>query len=1099
MRTVLVVCAVVAVLIAAYFGLRPPAAPEVAVARPDVSAVADLDKAAKVRAVAASPQAPDAEPAALAAVAPAADGRVPVAASAPEPAPLRIRVRDTAGGAVAGATVSWHTLDNDVLGFYPTPEASQSLWLLADRNARLLSDDRFATTDAAGGARLTPPARATPDLSTVVWASHPTFAAACVVLGPEANPSDVEIALAAAPAARAHVVDAQGRGVAGAQVLQIAFYEPVAGPDADPFESRARRALLRRFETGADGFVSVHAVAGPQVWLAQADAGRAVEWTTGPGVDHTLNLADVFELTGEVETAGGVTIGMWAIVEVDALFNDGSRRRVAGLPVAQDGSFGPVAIPRPAGVRAFRAGFDYGECMPDEVEFAPAQGARAAHVRLRTSPANLVWVFMFDARDSDPKTQGLPGVRVGLVADVKDESGAVRRVSSERISTAQGWLNFVVDASQFSLWATKPGWGRVEYNTLAIVPDAVGTPLQIGMVPATALRGRATRGGVAVGDYKLRIQSAAVGGRWFDWIPVVDPEGRFEIPDMAPGRYQLTAVVGGIDFSAPVDVDVAAPEGDGGAVNVELAFGEARPLVGRILGRVDGKPVADAAVEVFLPRRGLTPAVSPGPSARSDAEGRFGLESVAYDVCSLLLEAPGFLPRIVDLRDLDPSAPEQILRLDPTMGIELQLEGDGLRDTSAYTAQLTSPADWQRGIEREVFRFDADGRARLEGASPGHSFHLYHPERWREVRWIPRNSKPGEVVPIPLSPHAFHVRFVDGAGEPMGVSGELSMHFFDIHGQSVSRYFPVRLDRSVLAPGVPASRADLHFIATLGQKDLHGFAALEITADMQEVLLTVSEASLRIHAVDQSGAPVDGVQLHIAVLPPFGDASSRAYVADRNGRLAIALGTPTRVGIWAGDREGVHHPLQEYSVPGPDHDVSYVVAPPAPLTIHVREDGRALDGARIVASVPLTQAPAATWHTDAAGDVRVQTLAPGRWGINLLQSGIWRAESEFEIGPAGATVHLEAYTLVDFAIRLVRADGTAAAGVDIELQHLELEGSVAEWIEDSRAKGSLRSSPTGEARFVGLPRGRYRVTAGAIAQGIDVKVADVAPYVLQVE
>ncbi|WP_165219260.1 carboxypeptidase regulatory-like domain-containing protein [Aquisphaera insulae] len=164
-------------------------------------------------------------------------------------------------------------------------------------------------------------------------------------------------------------------------------------------------------------------------------------------------------------------------------------------------------------------------------------------------------------------------------------------------------------------------------------------PARLVLPPTASAAGRVTLGGrpaTARDQAQIRVVIAADGrgvlGPAFDREVTSDPEGRFEFPDLAPGRYQVQAVRDDIWLSeavpievvagqrpVPVDLDVPAP---GASVELTLVGSGNRPVAGRS----------------FTIRRRAGPITTVPLSYRTDDQGAALVRGLEPGLHSLLVE-----------------------------------------------------------------------------------------------------------------------------------------------------------------------------------------------------------------------------------------------------------------------------------------------------------------------------------------------------------------------------------------------------------------------------------------------------------------------------
>jgi hypothetical protein len=174
---------------------------------------------------------------------------------------------------------------------------------------------------------------------------------------------------------------------------------------------------------------------------------------------------------------------------------------------------------------------------------------------------------------------------------------------------------------------------------------------------------------------------------------VVDAEGRFTVPDLAPGDYRVRATAIGHAPSAPVDAALSGPSGG----PVEIRLGHGGKLIGRLVEAVGGAPIALARISLEGQLDGSTAAPT-AVNALTNADGDFELTGVPPGPRSIFVGAGQHNMRIIaglhfeegvttgpitiDLsRPRDGEEPHMDLA---GLGAQLHADGDGLRIDKIY-------------------------------------------------------------------------------------------------------------------------------------------------------------------------------------------------------------------------------------------------------------------------------------------------------------------------------------------------------------------------------------------------------------------------------
>jgi hypothetical protein len=167
----------------------------------------------------------------------------------------------------------------------------------------------------------------------------------------------------------------------------------------------------------------------------------------------------------------------------------------------------------------------------------------------------------------------------------------------------------------------------------------------------------------------------------------VDPEGVYRISNLAPGDWNVSAIVPGTDRQASgrVKLDPGVPE-----VTLDLRFGEGFRLEGRVIR--NGKPLAGTSVSLEAETRSAISRFS-----ETDLQGVFrfgGLEASTYT-----LSVKGSLGGLLDRRTLEVSE---------------DLEVDIVLATASVTGRVVDAVSDEPVAEARVSLLTSDGR-RAEG------------------------------------------------------------------------------------------------------------------------------------------------------------------------------------------------------------------------------------------------------------------------------------------------------------------------------------------------------------------------------------------------
>jgi hypothetical protein len=171
---------------------------------------------------------------------------------------------------------------------------------------------------------------------------------------------------------------------------------------------------------------------------------------------------------------------------------------------------------------------------------------------------------------------------------------------------------------------------------------------------------------------------------------IIDPEGRFAVPDLEPGSYRVRASAHAHAPSAPIEVTVPDPPAE--AAPISIALGRGGKLVGRVIEAAGG-PLAGARVSVENAFGDVSVATPIVASALTDERGDFELSGIPTGARSVMVAAYKHHIRILSgmsfvdgatvgpvTVDLAPTAEGEEPRVELAgLGAVLVVDGDGLR------------------------------------------------------------------------------------------------------------------------------------------------------------------------------------------------------------------------------------------------------------------------------------------------------------------------------------------------------------------------------------------------------------------------------------
>jgi protocatechuate 3,4-dioxygenase beta subunit len=418
-----------------------------------------------------------------------------------------------------------------------------------------------------------------------------------------------------------------------------------------------------------------------------------------------------------------------------------------------------------------------------------------------------------------------------------------------------GAFRITVPAGAYLAVADAEGYAAAQ----RLVDTAVDARLDFALEPAALLGGRVVRRGSGTS-----VAGAAVvlGDDLSWWMgrheSTTGADGRFELRNLEPGSYALSAHKDDLAASAPRPVELAAADRRTDVV-LELDAGAA--ISGRVLGE-GGAPVGGARLR-------LTPASARVGQVRatSGADGRYRIEGLLPGRYLLAAEDGAHAPAS---RELRLSGGETLTGIDLTLATASVIIGKVVAGDGGPVAGATVVAyDRSRQRQRELAtdRTDASGAFRLRSLPAGLlQLVAQHPSHGRATH-DPEPIGAGETrtVTLTLLPWATisgTVRWQDGA-PATGVT--VSGISFTQHGGSHAR---TSADGSYELPGLPAG--ELVVSASRGGTSVQGAlpqGTRELTVTAGEhrsgVDLRLSRGGHRLAGVvlGPDGKPLAGVQV----------------------------------------------------------------------------------------------------------------------------------------------------------------------------------------------------------------------------------------------
>ncbi len=157
-------------------------------------------------------------------------------------------------------------------------------------------------------------------------------------------------------------------------------------------------------------------------------------------------------------------------------------------------------------------------------------------------------------------------------------------------------------------------------------------PLEVTLEPGVEISGRVARGGVGVEGVRMNV----FGGGGTN-SAMTGPDGSFQLTDLAPGQFMLSAIKNE-EFIQQIR-PVTAPASD---VNIDIPAGGR--ITGHVVDKTTKQPVTAFDAGVSTPRGGGGMMVMMAPALRhfTSDDGTFVLENVPPGQTQVVVNAPGY-------------------------------------------------------------------------------------------------------------------------------------------------------------------------------------------------------------------------------------------------------------------------------------------------------------------------------------------------------------------------------------------------------------------------------------------------------------------------
>ena len=669
--------------------------------------------------------------------------------------------------------------------------------------------------------------------------------------------------------------------------------------------------------TGADGRYSAVLTGFEEPRLRAAAAGHLPETIAAGGAATAplLALAPV-----ETRTATGRVVDLQG-------------RPISGAEVLLMPSSSPLGGPATSGVKTDPQGhfrIDRLGNGPFDLQ-ARARGFLPTRVRQVALPpgkgnADLGVISLqagnpLQGRVIDPEGDPVAGANVQAMPSSGLSPGDLPPDGREAVTDADGAFSLTGfrDGEILTLRVARRGFST---RTLTRIETPLAEPLSVELRPAARIAGTVLdEAGHPVTAAKLVLTeepqegTGAPRGR-LAAAAEVDSEGRFELVDLAPGRFRLSALASGYLPETRNGLDLKEGRKIEG---VDLRLRQGAVIEGQVLAS-DGSPAAGARVMVLDQPAETDLGLAGRPETFADSEGRYQLGGLSEGDRKVLAQHPGSRPASRQIR-VQEGRNQLDLRLGKGFEVAGRVSGpDGpvggasLRLLPQEGSEV--PASVASGPDG-AFRFDsvAEGLYRVQTEKPGYASDL------DEVRIA---GAPVTGLDIRLERGGAIVGRVLGLAFQDLSEVQVVATSFDRPGQAGQIDYEGRYRIEGLGPG------DWKVIATLPSQGRQAGGQISLGDGRPEARLDLEFAAGFVLSgrVERGGSPVGGA----LILVEAGDGSGGNSVTGGDGRFRV---TGLRAGAYALTALDPRSNLRSDQRLEIDGDQSVVVSlpdPPKPAT-----------------------------------------------------------------------------------------------------------------------------------------------------------------------
>ncbi len=928
-------------------------------------------------------------------------------------------VRDSEGGPISGATVSW------TRNFGPTSVAmaEEQYWSrvrAATQTVQTDSDGSFIVDDARS------------QRGGLLWVSHPDYVARAV-------PAPLEgeiVALEPHEGATARVVNAAGAPVPNASVIQRGIRE--YGNDefrtintADPRES-----LELVHTTDEHGLARLHPYGGElRIFALQQGRSSPSHDVECPAEELELVMHPTFELAGTIAPFDAQVPGRPVTITVFADRND--IYLLAGrATVPPEGAFGPVSLPAiPSDNYVYFATGGDIESQRD-VRPAPVAGSRV-DLHFEGTRGRLFVVKVTDGSGPVVGAEVYARWGEGVLSEEEDsgEDGTalLRGCGAERV-----WIR-----------ADKQGYVSAWAGPFDSAPGDSPTEVEVMLRGLGTLEIRVEHEGEPVTQFDLLLwRDDPYNAEWITFEGRAD--GTYTLGDVEPGVVEMIAASEEHPRSEVAIAEIVSFE----TANVEIELPEALAGRGRVVDAATRQPVTSARIQLYTNASSQL-ITKWGVEHSVDENGEFWIHGFPVGDASFTVSAPGYGMVAFSGRGVAGKTIELgTLPLHPESSLELVLDRAAGPSPAGYSVTVRGARVFEEAP------FDADGTLVLDGVIPGvYELYLGRPDGRSQLVVVQlegtgpwrRELTVGGVREIEIV-----ARRADG--------GILANAWVVLH-QGVAEFDSWR--ESV------ATDRDGHALfttAAVGPATVVGYDENGVEAGLASILVEdlprqkieveLGGAGGELRLIDVAGLPLVGASVSILCEDGSTWEGSVRTDGDGEGRWGPAPCDPAIALVRHGGGFAFGFELRS------DERTEIVADFGHGARARLRDRGTPLTGLSAWLYEPDADRWVAIGHPDAGGEIHWSGLGKGTYEIRVSFPGYWPHRALVESARNPKVHDVELRRRGDLVI--VVPDEAVAVSV----RSLEYDVFVDEWIGDGRVTSS-GFAPGAELRLAGLPNGPY--------------------------